>query len=131
MDDKSTLPLNYLWLDEYLSLKAGSSKDFKIEWQWHRYLLKDKMFAAICSDKTGGQIVTLKCEPTVASMLREQYPDILPGYYMNKEHWNSVYLEGQVPQSVIKQMVDMSYQLIYKSLGKKLQQEIINPGGSI
>jgi len=117
--------LKYIWLDEYLLSKSGASKDFKVEWQWHRYLIKDKMFGAICTDKVGKPIVTIKCEPLVGNLLRSQYTDIVPGYYMNKEHWNSVYLEGEIPDEVLKNMIDMSYQLVFSSFSKKIQIEIL------
>ncbi|MHB8064200.1 MAG: MmcQ/YjbR family DNA-binding protein, partial [Ruminiclostridium sp.] len=113
------------WLDEYLLSKTGVSKDFKVEWQWHRYLIKEKMFGAICADKVGKPIVTVKCEPMVGELLRSQYTDIVPGYYMSKEHWNSVYLEGEVPDEVLKKMIDMSYTLVFNSFSKKLQIEIL------
>jgi len=117
--------MKYTWLDEYLLSKTGANKDFKVEWQWHRYLIKDKMFGAICSDKVGKPIVTIKCEPIVGDLLRSQYTDIVPGYYMNKEHWNSVYLDGEVLDEVLRNMIDMSYQLVFNSLSKKVQKEII------
>jgi predicted DNA-binding protein (MmcQ/YjbR family) len=117
--------MKYIWLDEYLLSKAGVHKDFKVEWQWHRYLLKDKMIAAICTDKSGRPIVTIKCEPMVGNLLRSQYIDIIPGYYMNKDHWNSVYLEGEVPDEVLRNMIDMSYKLVMNSLSKKIQAEIL------
>jgi len=56
--------------------------------------------------------------------VRQEYNDIIPGYYMNKEHWNSLYLDGVVPDDVVRTMIDESHQLIYQSLSKKLQQEI-------
>ena len=115
----------YTWLDEYLLSKKEAHKDFKVEWQWHRYLIKDKMFGAMCTDKEGRPIVTIKCEPTVGNLLRSQYNDIVPGYYMNKEHWNSVYLEGNVPDEVLKNMIDMSYRLVLNSFSKKVQSEIL------
>ncbi|MFW6035885.1 MAG: MmcQ/YjbR family DNA-binding protein [Halothermotrichaceae bacterium] len=91
-----------------------------------RYLLNGKMIAAICTDKTGQEIITLKCEPSFGEELRIQYADIIPGYYMNKVHWNSVYLEGEVPDEVIKDMIDQSYELIFNKLSKKMQNEIRN-----
>lgn len=117
--------VKYAWLDEYLLSKKGSFKDFKVEWQWHRYLIRDKMFGAICTDKYGKPIITIKCDTMVGNLLRSQYTDIVPGYYMNKEHWNSVYLEGEVPDEVLKNMIDMSYQLIFNSFSKKIQSEIV------
>ncbi|MNP85293.1 hypothetical protein D3C76_1849660 [compost metagenome] len=59
-------------------------------------------------------------------MLRENYDDIIEGYYMNKVHWNSVFLDGNVPEDVIKQMIDMSYNLIFGSLTKKVQKSILS-----
>jgi predicted DNA-binding protein (MmcQ/YjbR family) len=117
--------LKYAWLDQYLLSKTGAVKDFKVEWQWHRYLIKDKMFGAICTDKVGKPIVTVKCDPMVGNLLRSQYTDIIPGYYMSKEHWNSVYLEGEVPDEVLKNMIDMSYKLILNSFSKRIQIEIL------
>lgn len=116
--------MNYEWLDEYLLSKSGVTKDFKEEWEWDRYLLNGKMIAAICTDKTGKDIITLKCEPLFGEELRVQYEDIIPGYYMNKVHWNSVYLKGEVPDEVIKDMIDQSYELIFSKLSKKVQNEI-------
>lgn len=57
-------------------------------------------------------------------MLREKHTHIVEGYYMNKVHWNSVYLAGDVPDDILKQMIDMSYNLIFNSLSNKVQKEI-------
>ena len=116
--------MKYEWIEDYLMDKKGVKKDFKVEWQWHRYQIMNKLFAAICHDKDGKHIVSLKCDPTLGSMLRGKYPDIMPGFYMNKVHWNSVDLNGKVPTKILKDMIDQSYQLILASLSKKLQKEI-------
>lgn len=116
--------MKYDWFDEYCLEKKGASKDFKEEWQWERYLICGKMFAAICGDNGENKLFTLKCEPAVGLMLREKYEDIIPGYYMNKVHWNSVKISGIVPDEVIKQMIDMSYSLVLGSMTKKAQKEI-------
>ena len=55
------------------------------------------MFGAICTHKNERPIITLKCEPLFGTMLGENYEDIIPGYYMNKEHWNTVYWDGNGP----------------------------------
>ena len=111
--------MSYEWLDAYLLSKKSATKDYKVEWDAIRYLLADKMFCMMGKDNTGRAIITLKCEPLFGETLRQQYPDIIPGYYMNKVHWNSVYRDGSVPDDVIKQMADMSYSLIRDSLTKK------------
>ena len=63
--------------------------------------------------------------PVHGDLLRQQYEHIVPGYYMNKEHWNSLYLEGDVPNDIVKTMIKESYQIILKSLSKKMQNEIL------
>lgn len=117
--------MKYEWLDEYCNSKKGVVKDFKVEWQATRYMINGKMFAMQGGDKYGKPIITLKLEPLFGDLLRKQYEDIVPGYYMNKEHWNSVYLDGEVPDDVLRDMVDKSYLLIFNSLSKKAQSEIL------
>jgi len=117
--------MKYEWLDSYCLSKKSAEKDFKVEWDATRYLIGGKMFAMQGGDKYKRPIITLKCEPLFGQFLREQYEHIIPGYYMNKEHWNSVYLEGDVPDEVLKQMIDMSYDLVLKSLSKKTQLELL------
>jgi predicted DNA-binding protein (MmcQ/YjbR family) len=117
--------VRYEWIDEYCLSKKGAKKDFKLEWGWDRYLVGGKMFGAICSHKDGRPIVTLKCEPLFGTMLRDNHEEIIPGYYMNKDNWNSVYLDGNVPDDVIRQMIDMSYKLVFDSLTGKAKREII------
>jgi len=51
--------------------------------------------------------------------------DIIPGYYMNKTHWHSVFLEGDVPDDLLKTMLDMSYDLVFKALTQKQQKSIL------
>lgn len=116
--------MNYSWLDEYCLFKKGAVKDFKIEWDATRYLIGGKMFALKGGDKNGEAIITLKCNPEIGRVLREQHDHITPGYYMNKQHWNSVYLEGNVPEDVLKEMIDMSYELVLGSLNKKFQNSL-------
>ncbi len=117
--------MGYDWLDDYCRLKKGAEKDFKAEWDATRYMLRGKMFAMQGSDKSGKAIITLKLEPSHGQLLREQYKDVTPGYYMNKEHWNSVYFDGTVPDDLLKDMVDESYTLILNSNTKKVRAELL------
>ncbi len=117
--------MKYAWMDEYCLAKKGVEKDYKPEWNATRYMIKGKMFVMQGGDKEGKPIVTVKLEPEHGEFLRKQYKDIIPGYYMNKEHWNSLYLEGNVPDEVVRDMLDRSYNLILSSLSKKLQKEIL------
>lgn len=111
----------YDWLDSYCLSKAGVTKDFKLEWNAVRYFIGGKMFAMQCGDKTGKPIFTIKLEPLHGELLRREYADIVPGYYMNKLHWNSLYLEGSVPDDVVRDMVDRSIAVVITTLPKKAQ----------
>jgi predicted DNA-binding protein (MmcQ/YjbR family) len=116
--------MKYEWLDEYCLAQVGATKEYKPEWNATRYMIGGKMFALSGGDKDEKPIMTLKLDPAFGDMLRQQYKDIVPGYYMNKDHWNSLYLYGDVPDDVVKTMVVASYQLIFQSLSKKVQKEI-------
>lgn len=110
---------------KYGLTKKGAKEDFKVEWNAARLLLADKMFAMITEDKEGRPIFTLKCEPELAEIYRKQYTDVIPGYYMNKMHWNSIYINGDVPDDILKEMLDMSYNLILQSLPKKVKEQYL------
>lgn len=122
---------NYPWLNSYLLSKPGAEQDFKIEWQWERYLVRGKMFAAVCTPDpkyqphAGRTMVILKCDPTLAEAFRDEYPDVVPGFYSDKRTWNSVYLDGAVPEEVLRDMCDMSYKLVVSKLTKKVQAELM------
>ncbi|TGE38719.1 MmcQ/YjbR family DNA-binding protein [Desulfosporosinus fructosivorans] len=122
--------MKYEWLDEYCLSKKGAQKDFKVDWNATRYLIGGKMFAMQGGDKDHKPIITLKCDPLFTRSLRDQYQHIVAGYYMNKEHWNSMYLEGDVPDNILRQMIDMSYELVLGKLGKKTVKEI-NEGTNV
>ena len=66
--------------------------------------------------------VNLKCDPERCIELRENYPEsIIPGYHMNKKHWNTVYIEGDLDLEFLKGLIDHSYELVFQSLPKKLR----------
>jgi len=115
----------YEWLNEYCLSQIGATTDYKPEWEARRYMVGGKMFAMCGGDKDGKPIITVKLEPAFGVLLRQQYEHIVPGYYMNKEHWNSLYLDGDVPDDILQTMIKESHQLILESLSKKLQKEIV------
>lgn len=117
--------MKYEWIDEFLLSKKAVTKDLKEEWNWIRYLIGGKMFAAIClDDNNQPYYITLKLEPSEGDFLRGQYSDIIPGYYMNKVHWNSVKADGNVPNELLKDMLDKSYNLVLSGFSKKKQMEL-------
>ena len=70
-------------------------------------------------------ILRWKLEPAEGDFLRQQYEDIIPGYYMNKTHWNSIKADGEVPDSLLKDLLDKSYKLVLDGFSKKKQREIL------
>ena len=116
--------MKYEWFDAYCQSKPGAVKEYKAEWEAMRYLVGGRMFVMQCEDNKGRLAITLKCDPLHGQMLRDQFDDIRPGYYMNKLHWNSVDANGDVPDDVLRQMADESYRLVLGGLSKRAQREI-------
>ncbi|HEV7349606.1 MmcQ/YjbR family DNA-binding protein [Telluribacter sp.] len=69
----------------------------------------------------------VKCEPEKAEELREQYPSVLPGYHMNKKHWNTIVVDGSVPDKVLRSWIVDSYSLVVASLPAKTKQTLDQP----
>lgn len=114
----------YEYLQEACAQKKGAEVAFYEPWDCVRALVGGKMFAMIGEDNQGEPIITLKSKPEDAEILRLEYEDIIPGYYMNKTHWNSVLLKGNVSQEVIIKLIEQSYDLVFAALPKKVQAAI-------
>jgi predicted DNA-binding protein (MmcQ/YjbR family) len=82
------------------------------------FKVKGKMFALLALDEIPTR-VNLKCDPDRALELRDRYEQVEPGYHMNKKHWNTVVLDGVIPEREVRQMIDDSYDLVVRSLPKK------------
>jgi predicted DNA-binding protein (MmcQ/YjbR family) len=78
----------------------------------------------LCPLDTEGLQFNVKCDPDLAVELREQYSCVLPGYHMNKKHWNTVMVDGSIPVKKLKEWVDHSYTLVANSLPAKLKQAL-------
>lgn len=121
--------MKYPWIDEYLLSKTGVTKDLQADWNWVRYYIGGKMFAAVLLDREDKPYyINLKLDPLEGELMRQQYPDIIPGYYSNKCCWNSVKPDGDVPDEVLKKLLDHAYDVVFKSLTKKKQKEILEDG---
>ena len=81
-----------------------------------------KIFALLSLDRSPS--VNLKCDPERATDLRERYDAIIPGYHMNKQHWNTLMLDGNLPDKLVVELIDHSYELVYDSLPKKIKEEV-------
>ncbi len=82
-----------------------------------------KMFAIVGLEADPLKI-SLKADPEDAIIQRNMYEAVQPGYHLNKEHWNTVTLDDSIPDKLLKQMIDESYQLISKKLSRKVKLEI-------
>ena len=97
--------------------KPGVTEDFPFGPDTLVFRVKEKLFA-LCDVNPGsrpGQAfsgINLKCEPERAIELRERFPGITPGYHMNKKHWNTVATDGSVPDKLVLELVDHSYELV-------------------
>lgn len=109
----------------YCLAKKGVEETFPFRPETLVFKVLGKIFAITGLDSADFQ-VNLKCDPDWAAELRENHPDsILPGYHMNKLHWNTVVFEGDLSDSLLKKLVDHSYDLVAKSL-KKSDQQLLN-----
>ena len=117
--------MSYEWIEAYNLKKKAVVYEYKEEWGAWRYMVGGKMFAMQGGDKEGRPILTIKLAPSHGDFLRQQYPGkIVPGYYMNKEHWNSLYLSSDVPDAVVRDMLDEAYLLIWDGLPKKIRGQL-------
>lgn len=114
--------MNIEELREYcLSLK-GVTEEFPFDETTLVFKVGGKMFCL--TDLEGDLSVSLKNDPERNSELREEFPAIRPGYHLNKKHWNTIELNGTLPDDMIKNLIDESYDSVTMLLPKKLQQEI-------
>ncbi len=115
--------MDYEQLKAYLLGKPDVREDYPFGPEAAVFKIKGKLFAILGTDK-GIAKVNLKCDPEEALALRDIFEGVIPGYHMNKKHWNTVLLNGTVPSNEIERMVDNSYKLVFKGLKKKEQQAL-------
>jgi predicted DNA-binding protein (MmcQ/YjbR family) len=101
--------------------KPGVTEGFPFDKSTLVFKVFGKMFALVDVDVF--EAINLKCDPEKAVELRESYQGIQPGYHMNKTHWNSVYLNEDVSDQLLVELIDHSYELVYTSLPKKVRNE--------
>jgi len=105
-------------LRQYCLAKKGAGEDFPFGETTLVFKVMSKIFLIVSLDASPLQF-NAKCDPDKAIDLREQYDSVQPGYHMNKKHWNTVVVDGSIPQRLLKEMIDDSYELIVQSLPKK------------
>ncbi len=104
-------------IKRYLLNKPEAIEDFPFGPEVAVYKVRDKMFALI-GTKNPETRINLKCEPLEAQQLRMVFDAVIPGYHMNKKHWNTVIINGSIPDGEVKRMIDNSYRLVVKGLGR-------------
>ena len=105
---------------EYCLQLPGATEDFPFGEETLVFKVRGKIFALTHIDTF--ESINLKCDPEKAVELREQYEAVLPGYHMNKKHWNTVLTDGSVPDLLLKEWTKESYELVVQSLPKKVRE---------
>ena len=107
--------------DLCLSL-PGTTEEFPFGEDTLVFKVAGKMFAL--TDIELFDSINLKCDPEKAVELRERYDGVLPGYHMNKKHWNTVLTDGSLPDKLLKELILDSYELVKAGLPKKLRETL-------
>ena len=102
----------------YCLAKKGAIEDYPFGPDVIVMKVSGKMFALLSrrDDQTN---LALKCDPNYAELLRQQYGSIIPGYHLNKRHWNTLLLDGSIPDKEVRELRDHSYDLVVKSLTRE------------
>lgn len=111
-------------LRAYCLSRKGAVEDFPFGEDTIVYKIMGKMFALLPARPARDEppIISLKCDPTLALLLRQTYDAVQPGYHLNKSHWNTITVDGSIPYSEIEEMIDHSYGLVVKGL-KKIERD--------
>ncbi len=102
---------------QYCLSKKGTTEDTPFDEVTLCLRVMNKIFAILPLDAVTAT-AALKCDPDYAIELREKYPEVQPGFHMNKKHWNTVELEGSLDAKMLQHLVDHSYDLVVKTLKK-------------
>lgn len=109
--------MDFETLRDYLLSKPAAKEDFPFDSTTLVLKVGGKMFALLGLNEEPLR-VNLKCDPHQAELLRQRYPAIIPGYHMNKRHWNTVILDGSLSDEQIQTLIDDSYALVVRGLPK-------------
>jgi predicted DNA-binding protein (MmcQ/YjbR family) len=112
--------MNARALREHCLSFAGAEETFPFGAEVSVFKVGGKMFALSQLDQSPLR-VSLKCEPVLAEQLRATYPEVIPGYHLNKRHWNTVTIDGSLSDRMVKDMIEDSYDLVVSSLSRARQ----------
>lgn len=102
---------------EYCIAKKGTTESFPFNEDVLVFKVGGKVYALM--DLSEPDSINLKCDPEYAIELREKYEEVLPGYHMNKKHWNTVMINGSLAKKMVFDLIDHSYEQVLKGLGRK------------
>lgn len=114
--------MNIEELRDYCLQKNGVTEGFPFGEDTLVFKVGEKLF--LLTSLTEANRFNVKCDPELAVELRERYNEVKPGYHMNKVHWNTVYMDGNLTIKQLREMIDHSYDLVLKSLPKKLREQL-------
>lgn len=114
--------MNVEELRDYCLQKSGVTEGLPFGEDTLVFKVGNKIFLLISLD--AGNRFNVKCDPELAIELRDRHPEVIPGYHMNKTHWNTVYMDGNLTNKQLCDMIDHSYLLILKSMPKAIQAQI-------
>lgn len=103
--------MDHKTVENYILSMPGARLDYPFGTDVAVYKAGDKMFALIAEGKTPVRL-SLKCDPELAKVLREKYDEVMPGYHLNKKHWNTLTLTGQLPWEEVQGFIRHSYDLV-------------------
>lgn len=103
--------MNHKQVEKYVLSMPNARLDYPFGEDVAVYKAGDKMFALI-PEKSNPVRISLKCDPQLSLVLREKYETVLPGYHLNKKHWNTIILSGQLPWEEIQGFIRHSYDLV-------------------
>ena len=103
--------MDHKTVEEYILSFPGAKLDYPFGEGVAVYKVQDKMFALIAEGKEPVRL-SLKCDPLLAKTLREEYESVLPGYHLNKKHWNTMILTGQLSWEQVQDLIRLSYNLV-------------------
>ena len=118
--------MNIEELRDYCLQKKGVTESFPFGEHTLVFKVGDKLF--LLTGLMEGNRFNAKCDPERAVELREQYDEVIPGYHMNKKHWNTIYMDGRLTTKQLHELIDHSYELVLNSLPKKIKEEILLHG---
>ena len=108
---------------------TGASEDFPFTAEHSVFKVHGKMFAISALEREPLE-VSVKCEPELAVELRNSYPAIRPGYHLNKKHWNTITVDGSLPDDLVRDLVEDSYDLVVSARPKRVREALgWAPGG--